>query len=248
MQMNTTCPADQQIRGTDSFTDDEIRVLVAFDPARVEPCPVDFLIARVHISRLRASLARNTRPAALAGAALQVQEIFDTISHFDLDAWLDTQFRDKRVELQEQARLMGPIYAVAIRLYGILTLPPSTISFWAAAASPTVAKTYPLMAGCSMYESLRRQHRDELLRMLRECWDKARLKRWLYWPFLVLGVALAGDTHRNKQFVEQSLLVIWKTPDIFNASISALEKLRIFWMSSKTEWEECYDEPIPSAV
>ncbi|KAJ4165774.1 hypothetical protein LMH87_007392 [Akanthomyces muscarius] len=49
MQINTTCPAGQQIKGSDDFTDEEIRTLIAFDPNKVEPCPVEFHLARLRV-------------------------------------------------------------------------------------------------------------------------------------------------------------------------------------------------------
>ncbi|KAJ6779757.1 hypothetical protein PWT90_06289 [Aphanocladium album] len=247
MQSNTTCPADMQIKGSDNFSDDEIRTLIAFDPALVEPCPVDFHLARVRITRLRVALAWDRKASAIASAVRRTRDVFDSIWHFDLDRWVDEEFRTKSTALKDQAQVMGPLYALAIRLYGILTLPDAAITAWVS-SSAEIEKAHPVIPGCSVYESVRRQHRDGLLRMLRELWDKARLKKWLGWPLVVLGVALAHDTSRNKNFVEESLWAIWAIPDIPSSSIAALEKLRVFWLSGKTEWEECFDEPIPFAI
>ena len=98
-----------------------------------------------------------------------------------------------------------------------------------------------------IYESLRVHHREELLRMLRRQWDRDELKYWLAWPFLVVGVAVADDTE-TQRFVDGSLLEIGKIPSVTSSFISVLYKLRVFWASGSTEWDDCFDEPVPSAV
>lgn len=247
MQINTTCPAGQQIKGSDDFTDEEIRTLIAFDPNKVEPCPVEFHLARVRITRLRVALVCTKLSPEHASVAAQVQETFDTLFLFDLGKWVEQRYGDKGDEVRRQARIMGRIYAVAIRLYGILTLPPSATAAWAASSSP-IESSYPASPGCSVYESLCRQHRDELLGLLRKWSGKGRLKVWLAWPLIVAGVAVADDAVENQLYIDASLLAIWRVPDVSNSSITALEKLRVFWLSGKTGWEDCFDEPIPSAV
>lgn len=247
MQINTTCPAGQQIKGSDDFTDEEIRTLIAFDPNKVEPCPVEFHLARVRITRLRVALSCTKLSPEHASVAAQVQETFDTLLLFDMGEWVEERYGDKGDEVRRQARIMGRIYAVAIRLYGILTLPPSATAAWAASSS-LIESSYPASPGCSVYENLRRQHRDELLGLLRKWSGKGRLKVWLAWPLIVAGVAVADDAVENQLYIDASLLAIWRVPDVSNSSITALEKLRVFWLAGKTGWEDCFDEPIPSAV
>ncbi|TQV95489.1 DUF300 domain-containing protein [Cordyceps javanica] len=252
MQINTHCPADQQIKGTDDFTDEEIRTLIDFDPSKVEPCPVEFHLARVRITRLRVALAGPRSPPEHAVVDAKVKAILDMLWNADLDGWVRDQYGDKSEALQDKARSLAPIYAVAIRLYGILTLPPSAVSAWAGSTAEA-RRRYPAVpggggGGGGVYEGLRRGHRDELLQMLREGWATITRKMWLAWPLTVVGVAVADDHAANRVFVDRCLLAIWRMPDVSNSSITALEKLRVFWLSGKTGWEDCFDEPIPSAV
>ena len=246
MQINTTCPANKQVEGSDDFTDDEIRTLIDFDPFKVEPCPVEFHLAKVYITRLRVSLAQRM-PPDIDSVTFKVQQIFNSIWNFDLRAWIKEKFGDKDEQVQHQTRIIGLMYALAIRLYGILTLPEPAIAAWAV-SSPKIRKAYPAIPGCDPYETLRRRHREGLLEMLREQWDQVKLKKWLAWPLTVVGVAVADDTIENQTFVDESLLAVWKVPDVPNSSITGLEKLRVFWASGKMGWEECFDEPIPSAI
>lgn len=246
MQINTTCPADKQIEGSDDFTDKEIRTLIDFDPYKLDPCPVEFHLAKVHITRLRVSLARGLPPNDVS-VVLKVQQIFDSIWLFDLRSWLKDKCGDKDEEQQHQAHIISLIHALAIRLYGILTLPEPAVARWLKASSQ-VRSAYPAIQGCSSYEILRRRHREQLLGMLREHWNQVKLKKWLAWPLTVVGVAVVDDTVENKVFVDQSLLAVWKIPDVPNSSITGLQKLRTFWLSGKTGWEDCFDEPIPSSI
>ena len=248
MQINTTCPADKQIEGSDIFTDQEIRTLINFDPYKLEPCPIEFHLAKVHITRLRVSLAQGL-PALndVSVVASKVRQIFDNLWSLDLRYWLKDKFGDKDEEHQLQAHIIALIHAVAIRLYGILTLPKPAVATWLK-SSPQVRSAYPAIPGCSPYEILRRRHREQLLEMLRQHWDQVKQKKWLAWPLTVVGVAVVDDTIANKAFVDQSLLAVWKIPDVPNSSITGLEKLRIFWQSGKMGWEDCFDEPIPSSI
>lgn len=244
--MNTTCPANQKVQGADRFTDEDIEALMKFDPTQVEPCPVVFHLARVHITRLRFTLSEYKTSQEQINLALKVLEIFDRICLFELEPWIKEKFGDKDQEKQDYARIMARIYAVAIRLYGILTLPRSAVIAWVA-SSADIRSAYPILPDLGIYESLRVHHREGLLQMLRKQWDGDKLKHWLGWPFLVLGVAVADDVE-NQRFVNNSLLEIWKIPSVTNSFISVLDKLRVFWASGSTEWDDCFDEPVPSAV
>lgn len=245
MSINTTCPADQQIEGSDDFTDEEIKTLIAFDPVVVEPCPVAFHLARVHITRLRVAVAHNTitDPSTII---LRVLDAFNSIWEFDLERWIEEEFADKNDDAKHQVWILALIHGLAIRLYGILTLPRWAVAAWGI-SSPKIKSAYPAVPGCGTYESLRRRHRDALLKMLLEQWSRVESRRRLAWPFAVVGVAVANTDVATQRYVERCLFTIWKDPEVTTSSISALEKLRVFWLSGKTEWEDCYNEPIPFA-
>ncbi|KAJ6784778.1 hypothetical protein PWT90_05738 [Aphanocladium album] len=244
MQVNTTCPARQLIEGSDDFTDEEIRALIDFDTAAFEPCPIEFHLARVRITRLRAYFARGTQLPVNPRMRYQLQDILDAVWLFDVRGWIEEKFHDKDDEKQKQAATMARIYAVAIRLYGILTLPQSDVVAWAG-SSAEIGNRYPTERCYNHYKSVRKGHRDELLGMLREHWDSIKWKMWLQWPLTVLGVAVADGTAGEKEFIDESLFAVWRDTTVHVSSIAALEKLRAFWLSGKTAWEDCFDEPIP---
>lgn len=235
------------IPGTDDFTDDEIRTLIDFDPSKVETAPPEFHLARVHITRLRVSLALNKIPRGHASLRLRIQDLFDTLWMFDIKPWIQKRFGAHDHARQRLERRAARIFATAVRLYGILTLPEGATAAWAD-SSPEIQAAYPVLAGRSRYDRLRIGHRRELLGLLREHWNEAERKEGLAWPFYVVGVAVADDTLENIAYVDASLFTIWKFHPVFASSITALKKLRTFWSAGKTGWEDCFDEPIPSCT
>lgn len=207
MQLSTTCPAHKQIKRSDMFFDMETRSLINSDPHVFEPCPAEFHLARVRLTRLRVSLADRNFPQDYDNVTSNVQVIFDRIWLFDLDRYIEQQFGKKDLEVQAQARIMGRVYAVATRLYGILTLPRSSTAAWAV-SSPEVRSSFPLIPGYILHESLGRQHRDELLGTMREHWGSVRLHKWLAWPLIVAGVVVVDGAVDHKEFVDKSLFSI----------------------------------------
>lgn len=229
------------------FSDTQTKSLINSDPHVFEPCPAEFLLARVRLTRLRVSLTDRNFHQDYGNVTSNVQVIFDTIWLFDLDRFIEQQFGTEDLEVQAEARIMGRVYAVAIRLYGILTLPRPSVAAWAV-SSPDVRRSFPLIPGCSLYESLRRQHRDELLGTMREHWGSVRLHKWFAWPLIVAGVAVVDDAVEHREFVDKSLFSIWRITEIHTSFIAVLEKLRIFWSSGRIGWEDCFDEPIPYGI
>ncbi|KAM3449040.1 hypothetical protein MY3296_007238 [Beauveria thailandica] len=234
---NTTSPAKQQLEGLEEFTDDELRA--ALSNACFAPCPAALYPLLVHITRLRVSVANN-RPPRKANLALAVQDIFDTTWRFDADAWAESKSWQGEADI---GRVMGRIFPVAIRLYGILTLPEAPLVVWAA-SSADIATAYARLPGRSVLDSLRIRHREELLLLMRRIWDMVKYKTSLVWPLLVAGVASADGTAKDREFVEGCLEAILAMPITACSFITVMEKLRVFWASGKTEWEDCWDEPI----
>ncbi|KAM3485205.1 hypothetical protein MY8738_001453 [Beauveria namnaoensis] len=234
---NTTSPAKQQLEGLEEFTDDELRA--ALSNACFAPCPAALYPLLVHITRLRVSVVNN-RPPRKANLALAVQDIFNTTWRFDADAWAESKSWQGEVDI---GRVMGRVFPLAIRLYGILTLPEASLVAWAA-SSADIATAYARLPGRSVLDSLRIQHREELLSLMRSSWYLLKYKTSLVWPLLVAGVAAADSTAKDREFIEGCLEAILAMPITACSFITVVDKLRAFWASGKTEWEDCWDEPI----
>lgn len=212
-----------------------------------EICPAEFMVAKVRTTRLRVSVATGNIQPESVSCMSQVKEIFDMVWLLDIDSWARGLFHDIDDEKIYQARLLAEIFAVATRLYSILTLPRSAVAAWAV-SDPDIEGRYPTVAGHGTVDSLRRGHCDELLRMLHERWANLGYQKRLWWPAIVAGFAVAEKTTKEQQYMDDYLVAIWKLPDIAASSIIVVEKLRAFWLSGKTTWDECFDEPLPVSL
>lgn len=198
------------------------------------PCPAPLLVVVKNLTQLRNQVAEGTcRKLALDKA---VQDQFDNASAFDADGWA----KEIEFEVETVAFSFAQIFQVAVQLYGILSLPPRPIAAWAEASS------YPRLPGMSTYDSVCVSHRRKLLELLYPYRGRFRSVLALSWPLVVAGASLAGDgSVEDRNFIEESLLRIWQNPVSKCGPILCLEKLRIFWESGKTAWDDCFDEPTP---
>lgn len=184
-------------------------------------------------------LVADGRQPPRASLALKVQDMFDTTWRFSADEWAGSESWRGEVEV---GRVYGRVFPIAIRLYGIQTLPASALAAWAA-SSPEIETAYATLAGSSIADSLRVQHREELLALLRKNWAAVKYKPALVWPLLVAGVAAVDGEAEDRQFVEDCLETVLAMPITACSFITVVDKLRAFWRSGKTEWEDCWDEP-----
>ncbi|KAM3468785.1 hypothetical protein MY5147_007604 [Beauveria neobassiana] len=253
INVNTTSPARQQVHGFDDYEDHQLVSILESAYSTSMQCPTELYIAMVHISRLRASLAQKQNgkldktKAVVVVEEQQVRRIFASIARFDADDWAaGPEFKDKRDTVVK----VGRIYAIAVRLYGIMTLPPSAVASCVGPASESgsgsgLGAEQPAATHGTL---MRAQQRDELLALTRRSWDQLRHTTSLCWPLIVAGVALADGSPEDQDFIESSLLSIWSLPNTSACFITAIRKLRPFWNSGKTGWEDCFDTPLMCVV
>ncbi|XWW92754.1 hypothetical protein V2A60_000680 [Cordyceps javanica] len=237
---NTTSPASKQVPGFDAYTDQDVEFLSALDLNPDLPCPPALLVALKNLTQLRGRIAQGRCPKSVANAS--VRELFRKISAFDHEAWAKTI----TFEVAATVSTLGRIFQVAVRLYGILSLPPSATVSWALACG------YPRLPDLSMYESVRVSHRRELLGLLYPFRGTFKKVLALSWPVTVAGVSLAGpgagpggSYAQDRRFIAETLLDMWTSRLARCGPILCLEKLRAFWASGKTAWDDCFDEPVP---
>ncbi|KAM3566620.1 hypothetical protein ARSEF4850_000373 [Beauveria asiatica] len=247
INVNTTSPARQQVHGFDDYADHQLASILESAYSTSMQCPTQLSIAMVHISRLRAALAlaqREKEKGKLDKTFVveqQVRCIFASIARFDADDWAaGPEFVDKR----DTVAKVGRIYAIAVRLYGIMTLPPSAFASCVGPASGPGGEEQTATHGAL----IRARQRDELLALTRRSWDQLRHTTSLCWPLIVAGVALADGSPQDQDFIEKSLLSIWGLPNTSACFITAIRKLRPFWDSGKTGWEDCFDTPLMCVV
>lgn len=231
---NSTSPSDQQIRGFEAYTDKDVKVLFSHGVNPDLPCPAPLFIVLKNLNQLRGRLADGSCPKAVLERT--VRDLLDRASAFDHDRWAEAV----AFEAGDLVTTLSRIFQVAVRLYGILSLPPPAIVYWA------VATRHPRLPGTSIYDSVRIAHRRQLLDLLYPFRGTFRSVLSLAWPVTVAGVSLGNDgSAEDRAFVAESLLDMWQSPLSRVGPILCLEKLRVFWDSGKTAWDDCFDEPVP---
>lgn len=189
----------------------------------------------VQINRLRLHAA--TRATTKAAFVARVRELFDAIDGFDLQAWSKGRsFANEAITLS-----LGHVFLVAVRLYAIMTLCRSELISSHIVGSHS--GTPGLSAGTQ--DAVRQAETRELMKLLRQLWPSMKYIPALQWPLIVAGVGTTGLRGPDQEFIDQCLLSIWHYPLNDTNIFRCLEKLRAFWASGKTGWEDCFDEPIP---
>ncbi|KAM3511840.1 hypothetical protein MY11210_004531 [Beauveria gryllotalpidicola] len=231
---NTTSPASKQLCGFEAYTDEDVLFLSALEMSPDLACPPPLLVIVKNLTQLRGRIA-DGRCTKLS-LDTELRDLFDKVGAFDYDAWA------KKVNSKPEAVIstLSHIFQVSVRLFGVLSLPHSATVSWAVAAG------YQRLPGMSMYDSVRIAHRCELLDMLYLFRARFRTALALAWPVTVAGVSLGGDgSAEDRTFIAESLLDMWMSRLSRCGPILCLQKLRAFWDSGKTEWDDCFDEPVP---
>ncbi|OAA71540.1 C6 zinc finger domain protein [Cordyceps fumosorosea ARSEF 2679] len=231
---NTTSPASKQLRAFEAYSDEDVEFLSSLDVNPDLPCPPTLFVVLKNLTQLRGRIAGGKCPKSVMNSS--VRDLFDKISAFDRDTWAESVTCGSH----DTASAMARIFQVAVRLFGVLSLPQSATASWAVAAG------YPRLPGMSMYDSVRVSHRRELLLLLDPYRGTFKTVLSLAWPLTVAGVSLGGDGRvEDRLFIAESLLDMWKSRLARCGPILCLEKLRVFWSSNKTAWDDCFDEPVP---
>ncbi|KAJ6779572.1 hypothetical protein PWT90_09533 [Aphanocladium album] len=220
--------------GFEAYTDEDLTKLVNVLGERNFHVPLPLFIIGNRLTELRRQVAEGTCTSSALKLAVRCH--FDAIGAFDADEWA----RSSSFEEDSPASVFARIFQVAVRLYGILSLPPSAIDSWA------IASSHPRLPRLSVYDSVLVSHRRKLLQQLYPYRGTFSNKRDMTWPLVVVGASLTGDGQvEDRSFVAESLLDIWRNPLARCSPLLCLEKLRLFWASGKTAWDDCFYETTP---
>ncbi|KAJ3476427.1 hypothetical protein NLG97_g9132 [Lecanicillium saksenae] len=235
MASDTTSPVTQQTLVHNYYTDDELKLILQGWTIDA-PLAIELNITRMHLTRLRCQAAAKE----VTGGILQhrARELLNAVESFCPDAWGEKmRVYDNFGKAFANADI-GRLFQQAVRLYAILTLPPATV----------VAVLWPdtpasVHEESEMYKILRIRHRDELLKLVKQSWSKID-RGACSWVLAVLGCALVDGASEEQDFIAQELFHIWRKPLSDSTHIIILMKLRAFWQSGKTGWDDCWDEPV----
>lgn len=190
------------------------------------PCPTTLFLEIIRITRLRRRLAEGFSFSAVI--APQLAEIMERLDAFVPETWEEPY----GVPEQPEFLLMARVFKAAVTLYAVLTLPP-----------PEHRST---PGAVEAWDQRRVALRDELLELMRESCMMLRSKAALSWPLAVAGVAVVDSKPEDQEFVAS----VFTSEDggrggSFYSPTYFVGKLRTFWESGTTRWEDCYSEPCP---
>jgi hypothetical protein len=217
---NTTCPITDLYKTTLQFEALEFLLTrYAAAPSPFQMCPLPLFAEIVKTNHLR---MRSTECGSfeVQGLFTEACEILERIHTFSASQWA----KSKSASVDDWA-LVGEIYQAAVALFCILSLQSSTVL-------PT---NHALRAQCN-------KHGQKLQLLLSQGLTLLKLKRFLIWPLVVLGVeavcgGVAMRTFVSTQLVELSRYVGTQVPQ------TAKRVLEAFWASGLTRWDHCFDRP-----
>ncbi|KAJ3480747.1 hypothetical protein NLG97_g7994 [Lecanicillium saksenae] len=229
---NTTSPARKQVTGYYRYSDSEIQaVFKNYLPSPDLHLPIDLKIVLVQITRCRVDAVTNLEQADTLKT--RVLDIFQQLDAVDVTNW------DGRDQYPPGyiSRDSGFIFQLSIRLFAMMALPRAA-----------VLEALHQDSSAEAWNELLAARRRVLINILKETYPAVKNTTSLRWPLLVAGVAATSgdDVEDHRTFVDKSLYEIWQHPLTNNEAFIILQKLREFWLSGKTEWEDCFNEPVSS--
>ena len=85
-------------------------------------------------------------------------------------------------------------------------------------------------------------HGQLLHSCLNEALSSPRVKRFMIWPLVVLGVEVVHGGLETRTFVRKQLLEMSRHAGTY-VPLTAKGVLERFWTSSETGWDSCFDKP-----
>ncbi|KAJ3493241.1 hypothetical protein NLG97_g4854 [Lecanicillium saksenae] len=236
IMFNTTMPPERQFLQYSNYSDAEIKTILEFEFDEEIPCPMHIRLFIIHVTRLRHKIA--TADAPIPNLTETTHGLFHNLAKFDLQLWA----KGDNPLGEEAAKDMGQLYHLAAWQYAILTLPQSATRSWAQKYELPVAETSEI----DPYLVFRYSKRSMLVEKLRKIFPTLLYPVALKWPLLVAGVAIVDNATEDRDFIEQSLETLLSHPLSDGGVFLCLQRMRAFWDSGKTAWEDCFHEPVPA--
>ncbi|KAK5995653.1 Phomenoic acid biosynthesis cluster-specific transcriptional regulator-like protein [Cladobotryum mycophilum] len=214
---NTTSPSDDQLSEVLDF---DLDVMVAFYEWNL--CPVFLGPTQLYLEVIRINRIRLQR----------VSEITDTVAPEEssicslllrLDGLSIEELTEGWPESEEYP-LIAQIFRSAVVVFASLAV--------------------PCMLTTCRCAQIKKTYHDDLFHLLEAVVGHPVRPITVFWPLMVGGVAAQSGPRSERVLVEKHLSSIVQDSFILGASLlAALEVLRTFWASDKTEWDECFDKP-----
>ncbi|KAK5992787.1 Phomenoic acid biosynthesis cluster-specific transcriptional regulator-like protein [Cladobotryum mycophilum] len=224
---NTTSPRNDQLAEVSHFDIDLVNELYEVDIVPFFYCPPILFLDIIRINRLRLQVAVvdtllspvSEQSYSSWTPSTEPQSICSLLQHIDscsLRDWIDALPKGK------EYGIIASIFRSAVALYGSLTVPCASEH------------------RCRCKE-LKKHHYDNLFRLLKSSVDLPVRPMSVFWPLLVAGVA--AKTAAEGALVQRHLTSLGNEPSAGVVPFVALSVLKKFWLSGKTDWDECFDRP-----
>ncbi|KAJ3496908.1 hypothetical protein NLG97_g2304 [Lecanicillium saksenae] len=236
---NTTTPALRHCLGYDDWTDEQLEILLLHGhqiiPERAFPTLQ--MIVLIHLTRLRYKIATSACDAPREPLAAVIDAHYQKLHSIDEDGWASRTIGFGTTH----HKALAEIHRLAIWLYAILTLPRPAVLQWAEAE----ISLQPYDAETNAYDRVRALYRSKLLRSIRGLFHELKYPRAVCWALIVAGVAAVDGTAEDRAFVDDCIYSVWLSPHGGGGLFPSLQKLRKFWDTGRTGWEDCFYEPTP---
>lgn len=189
-------------------------------------CPPQLFTDIIRINNLRMLAATSGQRAQ--HLSLAAFEALDLVAAFSPEQWANS--KDSSVE---DWTLMGRAYQAAVSLYCIMSL-----------------QSLSVLPRSATIRNAHAEHTRQLHTLLAAkgigLLSSPRTRRFMLWPLVVLGVAVAGKelncSSELRDFValsleELSLSLSTRVP------LTARGALESFWASNSTRWDDCFNRP-----
>ncbi|KAL0930897.1 uncharacterized protein CTRU02_213632 [Colletotrichum truncatum] len=218
---NTTCPvSDLSMTGVQLDATEAIMEHFAISASPFHMCPLQLYGEIIRINHLRARVLI----AKASDITSEADEILERIHDFSPEKWAKSkpQFTPSSTE---DWMLLGSVHQSAVAIYCILSL--QSISVF-----PT---SQALRARCVA-------HRQILQTLLQRALPCPKMKRFIIWPLVLLGVEAVHAGTEVRNFVAKHLPQLSRDLGT-SVPLTAKYVLERFWGSGETRWDMCFDRP-----
>ncbi|KAK1242895.1 hypothetical protein MKX08_005707 [Trichoderma sp. CBMAI-0020] len=217
---DTTCPASDLFMENLhvealSFLLEKYSIMAS----QIHLCPIQLFPEIFKINHLR---MQGARPDLFDAKALQevAYEILERI-----DSFSPQKLAESKQSCHEDWIVVGRAYQAAVALYCILSLQGLSV----------LPQSSALRRQCA-------ENGESLQVLLKEALASKRLKRFMVWPLVVLGVEAVHGGDAMRTFVANQLTELSHDAGTY-VPLTAKRALEEFWSSGKTRWDDCFDRP-----
>lgn len=216
---NTTSPTYDQAVGFNGLTTREVIMAYSHSGFSSFPCATSMFLDMMQLSHLRRRCA--ARPGTVSDLIPEARSIFRHIQDFNTSEWKETY------PATDDFVLLAETFKAAIILYGLLTLPRLLA---AQCHCPDSAST----------DIPRLYYRTLLFNFVVKGMDTVERNECFTWPIAVLGVAFHDGAPMIQSTLLQYLDGIIMRPGVDCGAVTLMLRLREFWGSGKSNWEDCF--------